>query len=112
MLLILCSARVPNVAWAERSDRIFITIEVSDCPDAKVDIAEDGHLSFKGTGGTDKATYECQLQLFKPVNSKASYTDDTLSASIPVGQPLTPAGACRCRTAKSQSRRVISCSWL
>ena len=57
--------------WAERKDRIFITIEVSDCNDAKVDIGEDGRLTFKGTGGTDKAAYVTDLQLFKPVNSKA-----------------------------------------
>ena len=64
-------ARVPDVLWAERKDKIFITIEVPDCKDAKVDITEEGKLTFSGKGGTDNAPYACELQLMKPVDSKA-----------------------------------------
>ena len=66
------SAHVPSVMWAERKDKLFITIDVPDCADAKVDIAEDGKLTFKGTGGTEKQQYEVALELLKPVNSKDS----------------------------------------
>lgn len=64
-------ARVPNVLWAERKDKLFITVEVPDCKDAKVDITEEGKLSFTGKGGTDDASYACEIQLMKPVDSKA-----------------------------------------
>lgn len=64
-------ARLPDVLWAERKDKLFITIEVPDCKDAKVDITEEGKLTFSGRGGTDNVPYACELQLLKPVDSKA-----------------------------------------
>jgi len=93
--------RTPNVLWAERKDRLFITIEVTDCADAKVDIQDEGKLTFKGTGGTEKAAYECSLQLLKGVNAKARgrpYAAAGLGyrAQAALEMRRRPEGCCRC----------------
>lgn len=41
----------PTVLWAQRSDRLFITIDLQDCKDPKVTLdgeGEHGKLSFRG----------------------------------------------------------------
>lgn len=35
-----------------------------------MDITEEGKLTFQGKGGPDSTPYACDLQLFKPVDSK------------------------------------------
>ena len=64
-------ARRPNVLWAERSDRVFVTIEVTDAQSPKVDIGADGRLTFAGCNGEGKL-YELDLQLAGPVSSSES----------------------------------------
>jgi len=48
------------VKWAEVSDSLFVTFEVSDAHDAKVACTEDS-ISFNCTSGKD--TYSCDLKL-------------------------------------------------
>ena len=78
----MADARSPNVLWAERKDRLYITVEVQDCTDAKVDIGEDGKLSFSGHGGADKALYAFELQLLKAVSSKARQREHTRAVRV------------------------------
>jgi hypothetical protein len=62
---------VPIVLWAEREDRIFLTVEISDSKEPKVDITDDGCVSVSATGGSEGVQYALKLELLHPVNSKA-----------------------------------------
>jgi prostaglandin-E synthase len=59
----------PNVLWAQRSDYIWITVDVADCEDPEYDLQADT-LSFscKAAG----KAYGFQIKLFKPVNKEES----------------------------------------
>ena len=48
--------------WAQRKDRLFITIDVQDCKNPNVDLQADGHLKF--TGEAKETQYEIDLQLW------------------------------------------------
>ena len=67
-----------QVTWAQRKDRLYLTIDVQDCIEPKIDlsnIGEDegekhGHVSFRGEGrshatGSDKHNYTLDLDLNK-----------------------------------------------
>ena len=63
-------SHVPNVLWAERSDRLFITVEVTDTKDPKVDISDEGVLTVAAKNG-EGVLYQLRLELLHPVDSKA-----------------------------------------
>jgi len=62
---------VPVVLWAERADRIYITVEVTDSKEPVVDITDEGVLTVKAVGGAEGVRYELKLELAHPVNAKA-----------------------------------------
>jgi hypothetical protein len=47
---------IPSVTWAQRSDKLYITIDVQDVKDQSVDL-EASKLSFKGKAGSDPKDY-------------------------------------------------------
>lgn len=59
------------VLWAERNDRLFITVEVTDSKEPAVNVTDEGVLTVSTTGGAEGARYEVKLELLHPVNSKA-----------------------------------------
>ncbi|KAI9112690.1 hypothetical protein K1719_016356 [Acacia pycnantha] len=68
-------SRHPNVKWAQRSDRVYITVELPDAQDVKLTLEPEGKFYFSATAGATKAPYEIDLDLFDKVNveeSKAS----------------------------------------
>eukprot|EP00287_Rhodomonas_sp_CCMP768_P031152 CAMPEP_0202834788 /NCGR_PEP_ID=MMETSP1389-20130828/33781_1 /ASSEMBLY_ACC=CAM_ASM_000865 /TAXON_ID=302021 /ORGANISM="Rhodomonas sp., Strain CCMP768" /LENGTH=135 /DNA_ID=CAMNT_0049510083 /DNA_START=120 /DNA_END=525 /DNA_ORIENTATION=+ len=56
---------------AQRTDSIYLTIELSDVKDEKIELTKDRFV-FKGKSG-DKE-YELDAKLFKPVNPDESIT--------------------------------------
>jgi hypothetical protein len=60
---------VPPFKWAENADKLFLTIEVQGCQNAKVDLSDDA-VKFSGSQG-DK-NFELDFKLFKKVNVQAS----------------------------------------
>lgn len=38
---------IPNIKWAQRKDRVFITIDVANLKDITVDLTPEGRISFK-----------------------------------------------------------------
>ena len=63
--------KFPPLKWAQNQERIFITIEVADCENLKVDIQEEySKLQFSSTANGIK--YEFELELFKPVVKEES----------------------------------------
>uniref|UniRef100_A0A453RUY6 Co-chaperone protein p23 n=1 Tax=Aegilops tauschii subsp. strangulata TaxID=200361 RepID=A0A453RUY6_AEGTS len=66
-----CS-RHPEVRWAQRIDKVYITVQLPDAKDAKVNLEPDGVFSFFATAGTDGNSYESKLDLNDKVNVEAS----------------------------------------
>ncbi|XWS15331.1 hypothetical protein CRYUN_Cryun35bG0086700 [Craigia yunnanensis] len=68
-------SRHPSVKWAQRSDVVFITIELPDAQDLKLKLEPEGKFFFSATSGVDKIPYEVDMDLHDKVDideSKAS----------------------------------------
>lgn len=59
-------SRNPPVLWAQRKDKLFVTIRVEDCNDPNIDLQES-KLIFKGTGGAEKNLYEVTIPFCEAV---------------------------------------------
>ena len=57
--------RHPTVKWAQRKDKIFLTIELRDIKNDKIDLKEK-ELVFEGS--SDNNTYEAKLNFFSDVD--------------------------------------------
>ncbi|OIW01415.1 hypothetical protein TanjilG_25711 [Lupinus angustifolius] len=70
-------SRHPLVKWAQRSDELYITIELPDAQDVKLKLEPEGKFYFSATAGADKIPYEVDIDLFDKIdvdNSKANIT--------------------------------------
>ncbi|KAL5779005.1 hypothetical protein ACOSQ2_009742 [Xanthoceras sorbifolium] len=68
-------SRHPTVKWAQRSDKVYITIDLPDAQDVKLKLEPEGKFLFSATSGADKIPYEVDIDLFDKVDvneSKAS----------------------------------------
>ncbi|WKA10848.1 hypothetical protein VitviT2T_028402 [Vitis vinifera] len=68
-------SRHPTVKWAQRSDTIYITIDLPDAKDVNLKLEPEGKFFFSATSGADKIPYEIDIDLFDKVDvneSKAS----------------------------------------
>lgn len=54
--------------WAQRIDKVYITVQLADAKDAKVNLEPEGVFSFSATAGTDGNLYESKLELNDKVN--------------------------------------------
>ncbi|XP_061373088.1 co-chaperone protein p23-1-like isoform X2 [Gastrolobium bilobum] len=68
-------SRHPPVKWAQRSDELYITVELPDAQDVKLKLEPEGKFYFSATAGAEKIPYEIDIDLFDNIdvnNSKAS----------------------------------------
>ncbi|KAJ0257630.1 CS domain-containing protein [Hirschfeldia incana] len=68
-------SRHPTVKWAQRSDKVYITVELPDAENVKLKLEPQGKFFFSAMGGASKTQYEVELDLFDSVDvneSKAS----------------------------------------
>ncbi|CAN1121284.1 Co-chaperone protein p23-1 [Linum perenne] len=63
-------SRHPILKWAQRSDRIFITVELPDAKDVKLKLEPEGRFAFSAI--KDGAAYDVDLELFDKVNVEES----------------------------------------
>ena len=73
---------LPNIQWAQRKDCVYLTIDLQNAKNPKIDLnnGEDGkhgHVSFKGKAqshatGADAHEYEASLDLFGAINAEES----------------------------------------
>lgn len=73
-------SRHPITKWAQRSDRVFLTIELPDAKDVKLNLKSEGHFNFSAKG-SDDLPYEFDIELFDAVNveeSKAAVAPRTI----------------------------------
>ncbi|XP_074555808.1 uncharacterized protein OsI_027940-like isoform X2 [Curcuma longa] len=63
-------SRHPTVKWAQRSDKVYLTVDLADAKDVKVNLEPEGEFSFFAT--KDGVPYEVDLKLFDRINVKES----------------------------------------
>lgn len=68
-------SRHPPVKWAQRSDKVFITIELPDAKDVKFTLQPDGHFHFSAVTGADSVPYETDFDLYDKVIVDESKAD-------------------------------------
>ncbi|KAJ1867687.1 p23 chaperone protein wos2 [Coemansia sp. RSA 989] len=61
--------RHPQVLWAQREGLLYLTVELHDAQDAKIDLTESS-IDFSNT--TDDMLYKFHLDFYKPINPKES----------------------------------------
>ncbi|XP_070028296.1 co-chaperone protein p23-1 isoform X1 [Nicotiana tabacum] len=69
--------RHPAVKWAQRSDKLFITVELPDAKNVKLKLEPEGKFFFSATAGADNVPYEVDLDLFDKINVDESKTSTT-----------------------------------
>lgn len=73
---------LPPVLWAQRNDRLYVTINVEDCKDATLKF-DNNSLNFSGKGGKQNVDYEVKLEFYGEIDpEKSKYV--VLSRHIPV----------------------------
>ncbi|KAM1001715.1 hypothetical protein FF1_008198 [Malus domestica] len=65
-------SRHPEVKWAQRVDKVFLTVLLPDAKDAKVKLEPDGTFSFSASAGAENHQYELKVDLFDKVNVEES----------------------------------------
>lgn len=65
-------SRHPEVKWAQRSDKLYITIELPDANNPKVKLEPDGKFTFSATTGQEQTLYELDFYLYDRVNAEES----------------------------------------
>ncbi|XP_076946536.1 uncharacterized protein OsI_027940-like [Bidens hawaiensis] len=63
-------SRHPEVKWAQREDKVFITVVLANTKDAKVNLAPEGVFTFSAKAGQHE--YDLKLELFDKVNVEES----------------------------------------
>lgn len=61
---------IPNIKWAQRKDRLFITVDVVEIKNPEIDIIDGKLLKFKGTDKNH--TYAFELELYEEVDKEES----------------------------------------
>ena len=60
----------PEIKWAQRKDRVLLTVDLHDASDVKVSFENDDTLHFRGV--SDGTVYESDLQFYDIIDTKAS----------------------------------------
>ena len=61
-------SRHPEVKWAQRVDKIYITVLLPDAKNAKVNLEPEGLFTFSASAGTENHLYELKLNLHDKVD--------------------------------------------
>lgn len=68
--------RPPLVLWAQRSDKLFLTVELEDCKNPDIKLEKD-KLYFRGKSDSiqqdaDHSEHEVTIEFYKPINPDES----------------------------------------
>ncbi|CAG8567050.1 44256_t:CDS:2, partial [Gigaspora margarita] len=61
----------PEVLWVQCQNELFVTINLVDIKDPKINVNKE-KLSFKSIGGTEQKLYQFEINLYKKINPEAS----------------------------------------
>ena len=59
---------IPRVLWAQRKDVVYVTFEVFEVKEEKIEI-KDNVINFSGVRGSDGAKFAVSLELFGSIDS-------------------------------------------
>jgi hypothetical protein len=59
------------VLWAQRKELVYVTFEVFEVRDEKVELTPEG-VTFTGVRGTDGAKFSVSLELYAPIDTESS----------------------------------------
>ncbi|CAI9261066.1 unnamed protein product [Lactuca saligna] len=62
-------SRHPEIKWAQREDKFYITVLLADTKDEKVNLAPEGVFTLSASAGQHE--YDLKLELFDKVNVEA-----------------------------------------
>ncbi|KAL2323643.1 hypothetical protein Fmac_028022 [Flemingia macrophylla] len=65
-------SRHPEVKWAQRLDKVYVTVQLPDSKNAKVELTPGGVFTFFANAGSQEHLYELKLELFDKVNAEES----------------------------------------
>ncbi|XP_077218457.1 uncharacterized protein OsI_027940-like [Tasmannia lanceolata] len=65
-------SRHPELKWAQREDKVYITVLLPDAKNVKVNLEPDGVFTFTATAGAENHSYELKLNLYDKVNVEES----------------------------------------
>ncbi|VFQ85531.1 unnamed protein product [Cuscuta campestris] len=65
-------SRSPSVKWAQRQDKVFLTVELPDAKDVKLNLEPEGKFSFSAVTGPDNTPYKVEFDLFDKVDLSES----------------------------------------
>lgn len=65
-------SRHPLTKWAQRSDKVYITIELPDAKEVKLSLQPNGQFHFSATTGAENVPYEIDFELYDKVNVEVS----------------------------------------
>ncbi|XP_062016302.1 uncharacterized protein OsI_027940-like [Rosa rugosa] len=68
----ICCSRHPEVKWAQREDKVFLTVLLPVAKDAKVKLEPEGVFIFSASAGAGNNHYELKLDLFDKVDVEES----------------------------------------
>ncbi|RZC83281.1 hypothetical protein C5167_046067 [Papaver somniferum] len=63
-------SRHPTIKWAQRSDQIFLTVDLPDANDVKLKLEPQGRFVFSAT--KDGIPYEVDIELYDKINAEES----------------------------------------
>ncbi|KAK8937871.1 hypothetical protein KSP40_PGU015370 [Platanthera guangdongensis] len=66
-----CS-RHPEVKWAQRFDKVYLTILLADAKNVQISLEPDGIFTFSGTTGSDNNLYDVKMELYGKVDVETS----------------------------------------
>ncbi|RHZ54197.1 hypothetical protein Glove_429g10 [Diversispora epigaea] len=66
----------PEVLWAQRATELYVTINLVDIKDPKINVTTN-KISFEGIGGTEQKLYGFELELNKEINPETSKRSQT-----------------------------------
>ena len=56
----------PNILWAQRSDKILLTVSLNDIHDEQFSL-EEKELHFSGLGGSGDGQYDIKIDFYKEI---------------------------------------------
>lgn len=59
--------------WAQRSDTVYITINLPDAHDVKLNLEPEGKFLFSATTGPEKTPYEVDLDLYDKIDVNVGF---------------------------------------
>jgi prostaglandin-E synthase len=104
-------SRHPEVLWAQRTDKVLITIALPDPIDPKINVDASGKLEFSAKAGADKTPYELDLELAGEIDNEKSKIQITNRHILAVLEKKEPGYWDKLLKGKGKTPQYIKVDW-